>query len=280
MFKQNKVVVRHFIGKLLLLSFLFCFLLMNVKAKVVEKDSVLTGSGSEKVVLFSHDASARDTSEQVQQPGSPEEKITIRQFRQAHLDSYLADEDFKYDREFQPSTPSLWQRIQQWFFIKLLELLGDEQTQTYWKWVFYVISGAVMCYVILKLTKTDIRNAFFGNAQSSYVPRFNEDNIHELDFEKLIEDAISRQQYNRAIRLFYLKTLKQLADRGQIDWRINKTNQDYLREISRKDIEPSFRQLTFLFEYIYYGDFKISQSDFEQTKSAFRAFEEQLKKAA
>lgn len=205
--------------------------------------------------------------------------IQERHFKQENLNKYLSDENFKYDREFRPQSPSLWQRFKRWLFDKLMESLSNEQTRDFWRWAIYISCGLVILYVILKLTKTNIRGLFFGEAQSGRLAfNENEENIHELNFEGLIAEAVSSQQYGKAIRLFYLKTLKQLTDRKLIDWRINKTNYDYVQELANKELAPSFRSLTSLFEYIYYGDFHITQADFEQARSAFIQFEEQLKK--
>jgi hypothetical protein len=207
------------------------------------------------------------------------DSLVVRHFQEDNLARYLADEDFRYDRDVRPQAPSLWQRIQQWFFDKLFEALSNEQTRGYWKWGIYIFCGLVIVYVILKLTKTNIRGLFFGAAQSGHLPfSAANENIHAIDFEKQIAEAIAAQQYGNAIRLFYLKTLKQLTDRQLIDWRINKTNQDYLQELGKKEIAPAFRDLTFLFEYIYYGDFRITHTDFEQAQAAFKNFEEQLKR--
>lgn len=215
--------------------------------------------------------------QQLQKPSN--ETIQLRTFKQDKLQKYLNDEDFKYDRDFRPEAPNLWQRFKIWLFTKILQALSNEQTYTFWKWAIYIFCGVVILYVILKLTKTNVRGLFFGQGQSGKM-NFTEtqENIHELNFEKLISEAIAAQQYGKAIRLFYLKTLKQLTDRKLIDWRINKTNYDYVRELGSKDLAPSFRNLTFLFEYIYYGDFPITQTDFEQAQLAFKNFEEQLRK--
>ncbi|QHT69880.1 DUF4129 domain-containing protein [Rhodocytophaga rosea] len=213
----------------------------------------------------------------LQEPAS--EQIQLRTFQKEKLQKYLNDEDFKYDREFKPEAPNLWQRFKIWLLTKILQALSNEQTFNFWKWAIYILCGLVILYVILKLTKTNVRGLFFGQAQSGKMA-FSEtqENIHELNFEKLIAEAIAAQQYGKAIRLFYLKILKELTDRKLIDWRINKTNYDYVRELGAKDLAPSFRNLTFLFEYIYYGDFPITQTDFEQAQSAFKNFEEQLKR--
>jgi hypothetical protein len=91
--------------------------------------------------------------------------------------------------------------------------------------------------------------------------------------------AVTSGQYNRAIRLHYLKTLKKLSDKGLIDWRINKTNHDYIQELNKTAIAPAFRRLTFLFEYFCYGDFTMHEADYREASTQFSTFEEQIQKA-
>jgi hypothetical protein len=205
----------------------------------------------------------------------------VRSFKQENLDKYLSDEDYRYDREFKPAAPSLWQRFKQWLFDKLFQALGDENTSTILHWVIYLICGAVILYVILKLTNTSIRGLIYGQSQSGRMSfTESEENIHELDFASLIKEAVANGQYNRAIRLHYLKTLKILSDKGLIDWRINKTNQDYIGELNKTEIAPAFRRLTILFEYFCYGDFSMNERDYAEASNQFTTFEEQLQKTS
>jgi hypothetical protein len=214
-----------------------------------------------------------------QQPAQPLDSLTVRTFQQQNLDKYLSDEDYRYDREFRPAAPSLWERFKQWLFDRLFYAMGDENTSNLLRWVIYLSCGAVILYVILKLTNTSIRGIIYGQAQNGrMVLSESEENIHQLDFDQLIKESVNARQYKRAIRLLYLKTLKKLTDQGLIDWRINKTNQDYMQELSRTDIAPAFGRLTLLFEYFCYGDFSIYESDFEAAGAQFKVFEEQLQK--
>jgi hypothetical protein len=208
-------------------------------------------------------------------------KVEVREFSQRKLAPYLADESLQYDRMRPPETMSAWERFKLWLAEKVLRFLFRKETQVYWKWGIYTVCAIIICYVILKLTRTNLRSLFGGTSQKS-VPGYevSDENIHELDFEQLIEEAIARQHYSRAVRLFYLKSLKQLTDRQLIDWRINKTNQDYLSELRKNQvvphIEPTFRQLTFLFEYICYGDFRVERADFEEVRTSFQQFYQEI----
>lgn len=99
-----------------------------------------------------------------------------------------------------------------------------------------------------------------------------EEDIHNINFTDEIELAVQDKNYRKATRLFYLKSLKLLSDAGYIDWKINKTNTDYRREIKDKTIRDEFDFLSFTFEYVWYGEFEPTSETFLQNFERFRQF--------
>jgi hypothetical protein len=98
------------------------------------------------------------------------------------------------------------------------------------------------------------------------------ENIHELDFNTLLDEAVQQQDYRRAIRLYYLHTLKQLTDRELIHWQPGKTNRSYIRELQAKALRTDFEKITALFEYVWYGGSRVTEAHFSATRQAFVAF--------
>jgi hypothetical protein len=209
----------------------------------------------------------------------------LRKFDAHRVGEYLRDEDYAYDRDAVAEAPGLWSRFWSWLGDWLREHIFRHMfrpgTENYWEWGLYALLAIIIVWALLRLTGTDMRSLFFGKAKEGVLPfEENEANIHFIDFDKMIAEAAGQGQYRRAVRLFYLRTLKQLSDREIIDWRPNKTNHDYLREWKRPDIEPGFRRLTTLFEYICYGDFGIDRDRFERAQRAFQDFEAQIRNAS
>ena len=62
----------------------------------------------------------------------------------------------------------------------------------------------------------------------------SEDDISQINFDELITSAMEAKQYKLAVRYMFLKSLKLLAEKGQIELRNNKTNYQYLSEIKSK----------------------------------------------
>ena len=72
-----------------------------------------------------------------------------------------------------------------------------------------------------------------------------------------------------AIRYYYLWTLKKLSERNIIEWHVDKTNTDYLYEIQSKELKDNFQYLSYLYNYIWYGEFEMNDITFNQAQKAF-----------
>ena len=71
------------------------------------------------------------------------------------------------------------------------------------------------------------------------------------------------------LSLPFLKLLKELTDKNLISWKIDKTNSDYSIELSNSKYSKQFKELAFLYEYIWYGDFPVDDTNFKSTISKF-----------
>jgi len=74
-----------------------------------------------------------------------------------------------------------------------------------------------------------------------------------------------------AIRFYYLNIIKQLEDNELIIWEQQKTNEDYIQEISKENIKASFKDLTRLYDFVWYGNFEIDESKFVKVAANFEA---------
>lgn len=189
---------------------------------------------------------------------------------------FLADDEFAYDRQAVVSQ-SLWTRIKQWLWDKLMQILpGDASTlSTILDVVLYLLVGGALLYVVFRLTGMSFTGVLGRTARPVVTTEALEEDIHALDFDRLIEEAVQQEQYRKAVRLLYLRSLKELADRGYIHWSIDKTNRDYLGELPPSDMRRTFEQLTLMFEYIWYGDFPMDRPLFDRAHELFRSFSTQ-----
>jgi len=55
-----------------------------------------------------------------------------------------------------------------------------------------------------------------------------------------------------------------------------KTNLEYLREISKPDFQSGFRNLALIFDYVWYGEFAISEERFKRFQQYFNDYHKLL----
>lgn len=200
-------------------------------------------------------------------------KIAKKQFDEKQIEALKNNPDLQYTTT-QNNNNSLWERLMSIFYNWLDELFANPESRQIFKVVINVISTLLIIYAILKIIGVDTASLLTGRGQAkadgSY---FSEKDIHHINFEKEIEKAISDHNYRLAVRLLYLKNLKYLADTKKVDWKPHKTNADYLREIPAGTLKNAFADITYVFDYVWYGNFQIDEPMFEKAKMAFAQFE-------
>ncbi len=88
--------------------------------------------------------------------------------------------------------------------------------------------------------------------------------LREANLKQALDEAISKGDYRLAFRIRYLEVLQQMVLNNIIDYRKERTNMDYLKQISDKELYSLFRQLTLYFEEVWYGEKHAEKSSFER----------------
>jgi hypothetical protein len=194
--------------------------------------------------------------------------VTARNFSDQKLKELKADPELQYGVE--PTVAeSLWQRFLRWIG-RLIESLLEASTTTNWGKLFaYAFLLISLIAIILMILKVNAYRIFYGNAASPISHQAIDENIHEMDFDRLIQDALAKQDYRLGVRLLFLFALKMLSDKNHIHWMQGKTNHDYLNEISAGDVKKGFSELNYFFEYAWYGNFLVTVGMYARVKQTF-----------
>ena len=209
--------------------------------------------------------------------------VVIRSFNQAALDNYKKQPEFQY-REVVES-PSLWTRFWRWFWSHFHMPKNFKMPATgflrflfiFFKYFVIAVGIAGVVYVIMKMIGVDMFNIFRKRsllAGQEYTESL--ENIHEISFDSAIEDALANHNYRLAVRLLYLKSLKQLSDASLIQWQPEKTNYNYINELTDGEQKNIFKSLTRRFEYVWYGDFPIDAPAFSRINQLFQEFKSKI----
>lgn len=108
----------------------------------------------------------------------------------------------------------------------------------------------------------------------------DEEIIERKDIPKLIAKAQKAGNYRLAIRFYYLWILKLLRDHELIDYQAQKTNQEYEKELKDPKLIGSFSELTYLYDFVWYGEFEVEKNEYDHLQKRFVQMENHLKNKA
>lgn len=193
-----------------------------------------------------------------------------RSFSESKLQELREDKDFNYA---EPPTvgESLLDRLMRWLG-DFIERMFYNVTGTDWGNVLlYVLAVIVLVVIVLAVLKVDAFR-IITKGDSNVTKGVFHENIHVMDFEKLIHEALAKRDFRNAVRLVFLQSLKLLSDRQHIDWQPGKTNHDYLDEVQTLEVKQGLGQLSYYFDYAWYGGFPISEIQFNRVKTIFETW--------
>ncbi len=197
--------------------------------------------------------------------------LDVRYFKDNINDRFKGDE-FNYSINDSGGV-NLIQRIFQKFFGWMNEVFGIDLDFINYKtleWVIYSVMAMGTLYLLLKFLSRAPMDAVFKNTTSEIDGfHFVEENISEVNFDKLIEDAANQKNFRLATRYMYLKSLKKLASRQIIEWHYDKTNSDYLNEITNLETRKIFKRISYIYDYVWYGEFAVDQEMYIQNSTDF-----------
>jgi len=205
-------------------------------------------------------------------------QVELKLIDESKIEQIKADKDFLYDR-VPPPAETWWEALTRNFWEWFSEMFEDSKISSTWDYFKWVLLFAVVVFIVLKVFKISFRGIFQSKSETNKIHFIAEDeDINELNFETLIKEAINQKNYKEAIRLSFLQNLKLLTDKDLIIWKVDKTNADYLTELSEETISNQFKETSMLFEYAWYGDFKLDKSMFDEIIVEFNSLKSYILK--
>ena len=198
----------------------------------------------------------------------------IHHFKTNFKEKYKTS-DFQY--EVKIDEKSLWDRFKEWlayWFKKIFGLSNTKVSGDYVEITLKVIACLIVAYVIYLIVKIILNKEgqwVFGKSTTKKIIHDDdiEKNLIHVDFEKLIKETLKEGNNRLAVRYYYLWILKRLSEKNIIEWHAEKTNTDYLYEIQSADLKTDFQYLSYLYNYIWYGEFEMTEHTFLHAKKAF-----------
>ena len=183
--------------------------------------------------------------------------------------------EFQY--EVKVAEKGAWDRFKEWlayWFKRIFGLSSMDVSSKYVEYTLKTIAALIVIYVIYLIVKIVLNKEgqwIFGKSTTRkiYTDEEIEKNLIYVDFEKLVQETLRNGDNRLAIRYYYLWVLKRLSEKNIIEWHTEKTNSDYLYEIQSTDLRTDFQYLSYLYNYIWYGEFEMNDETFSNAKNSF-----------
>lgn len=224
------------------------------------------------ILFITNSISALPSKEIYQNYAQDSSKINVRKPLESKMTALRKLKDYQYTVQESQVIDTWWKRLLRRFFNWFGNFFSGAGNATFWKTTAYVFIASVIVYVTLKLMGVDFTGLYRKKNNNEIPYETLGENIHAIDFADSIAEAIAQKNYRLAVRLYYLKALKELTDLEMIDWRINKTNRSYVYELNSPTLRPDFERITLQFEYAWYGDFPVDETQFINIKNQFLTF--------
>ncbi len=192
------------------------------------------------------------------------------------------DSEFVY--EVKVSEIGVWDRFKEWLMQWLKKLFGlsDNVSSSAVSITLKIIATLIILFVIYLIVKAILNKEgqwIFGKSTTKKIISYDdiERNLKHVDFEKLIASTLKTGNQRLAIRYYYLWLLKKMSEKNIIDWNPEKTNSDYLYEIKNDSLKTDFQYASYLYNYIWYGEFEINDTNFLSIKKTFETTLQSIK---
>lgn len=255
----------------------FSFVIILISILFLTPVAAQDGDNDNPVTLLSDSTSSDTMSLKEVQSYYDSSHIQGRVPDGSRFDKYLNDDDYRYDRTPSPDRISLFERLLAALRNKLFFVNGESGT-----WFFRIIEWVLIAVAVILLgmllAKANTSGLLYGSRKKIVINSEEiEENIHEVNLEKLLNESIAAKNYRRAVRYLFLGTLKKLTDKGHILWMPSKTNRTYLRELHGTPLAQPMAGLVLLFDYVWYGDFEVDEQSFPALLQQFNEFTASIK---
>jgi len=204
---------------------------------------------------------------------SPDEELKIKRFGSEEITNFQSDDDFFYLDEDESKTDNS-SMLTSWFRDMINMYFNNSFSHFLLNNLHYIILIIAIIFTLIKVGKLEFGSVSFKSRNNNFATVYTDhEDVHKIDFDKAIQKALKQNNYRLAIRFHYLNILKQLSLSGIIEHSIHKTNMEYMYELKEENIRSKFKEVAFIFDYIWYGETIIDKKDYLLLEPVLHEFE-------
>lgn len=203
-------------------------------------------------------------------------KVTLAQnapvFKTAELDSIKNLKVFAYAND-----PSYWKNPEKETKEVSEEGWLDQFLQSpFFRYLLYVIVAVLLIYALYRLLSEQNMLLFSKKSIRKKRKENQELDNHAPGLDELLKKAEKDQDFREAVRLQYLSVLFLLRDKSLVEYHPEWTNSAYLKMLRKHPSFTAFRNLTRIYDFVYYGGFETDAGKYRQIQQEFSIFRKSI----
>jgi hypothetical protein len=143
-----------------------------------------------------------------------------------------------------------------------------------WRTILFILLFSIVIVLLYFWLK---RQNFSSKINQIVDENWNPEVITVSELESRLENALKNEVYREVIRIYFTMILQELIRLQLIKWRLEKTNQQYIYEVKNQELRAELRKCTRYFDIVWYGEYNIDRSKFEEIQPHFTQFIQTLK---
>lgn len=256
-------VPMNHINILIRISLLIMFLCIGTGSLYAQvTDTVVVPAIDSTEISTTIEADSTIEEEAEEQIESLPDTASLREVDQALVDSLKRSKEFEYAND-----PRYW--------IKTKEETREADTLEkifgggFMRGLMYVLVFGLIAYIIFKLIENN--NLFYrAKGKSLSLNTGEEEVMEETDLQARIDQSVREKDFRKAVRYSFVQLLQQLDQRGWIRYHTKATNHDYQLQLVNTPFYKDFQFLVQVYEYVWYGEFNISEQQFLSIQPKFK----------
>lgn len=209
-----------------------------------------------------------------------ETEVVPLDFSEETLEKFKQDPGFDYTEataednwwtKFKRYIRLQWNRFMNWLF-------GDYEAPLllaiFLDILPYLLLGLLLVFLLYLIAKINPGSYFFGDPAKAEI-HFDEEEkiIRTRDIKKLIEKALSKENYRLAVRYHFLYVLQQLSRQELVIYDSAKTDEEYVQEIEDPALKVQFKRVNRIYDFVWYGNFETTAENYLKIKNEFEKVE-------
>lgn len=163
--------------------------------------------------------------------------------------------------------------------MRLLQMLsGSDDTAWLIDVLLYGVIAAAVILLVWTLIKTGVMPPIMLRTGRVRALDAEVEDITEIDFERLIGVEVDSGRYRSAIRYLYLRSLRDLQDRGLLTYKRDRTNRAYARDLAGTAFAVPFSECVRVFERVWYGDTMATADDYASYATVFERLQHTMQR--